>query len=223
MQVAVANKGKRAYECCVKGLAGHSALTHLGVNAADFAAELVTFLRRTARDLKTYGELDHDFDPPYSTVHTGKINGGIALNVIPDHAEVEFEIRNLPADNPSAIVSSVRTYADRELVPQMRETYEDSAIEWRELVDYPALADQPDAAWLRELACAAAGNDAVRTLSFGTEGGLFQAIGIPTVVCGPGSIEQGHKADEYVELDQLSKCLAFMDRLCARVATTLTT
>jgi acetylornithine deacetylase len=223
MQVAVAHKGKRAYRCCVKGLAGHSALTHLGVNAADFAAELVTFLRRTAHDLRTYGKLDDKFDPPYTTVHTGKLTGGIALNVIPDHAEVEFEIRNLPSENPSAIVNSVRTYAERELVREMRATAEESDIEWEQLVDYPALADEPAAAWLKELACAAAGDDLVRTLAFGTEGGLFQAIGIPTVVCGPGSIEQGHKADEYVELDQLTRCIDFMDALAKTVERGLTT
>ena len=198
MQVAVAHKGKKAYRCCVKGLAGHSALTHLGVNAVDFAAELVTFLRRTQRALRTNATLDHDFDPPYTTIHTGRFNGGIALNVIPDHAQVEFEIRNLPADNADAIVQTITHYADTELVGTMRETFVESGIDWEQLVDYPALSDQAAAGWLRELACAAAERDDVRTLAFGTEGGLFQSIGIPTVVCGPGSIEQGHKADEYV-------------------------
>jgi acetylornithine deacetylase len=213
MQVAVAHKGKKAYRCCVKGLAGHSALTHLGVNAVDFAAELVTFLRRTQRDLRTHAVLDHDFDPPYTTVHTGRLNGGIALNVIPDHAEVEFEIRNLPSDSADVIVQSITRYADNEIVGAMRETFAGSGIDWQQLVDYPALSDQAGASWLRELACAAAEWEDVRTLAFGTEGGLFQSIGIPTVVCGPGSIEQGHKADEYVELDQLSKCLSFLGKL----------
>jgi acetylornithine deacetylase len=215
MQVAVAHKGKKAYRCCVKGLAGHSALTHLGVNAVDFAAELVTFLRRTQRDLRTKATLDHDFDPPYTTIHTGRFNGGIALNVIPDHAQVEFEIRNLPADNADAIVQIITQYADTELVGTMRETFAESGIDWEQLVDYPALSDQAAAGWLRELACAAAERYDVRTLAFGTEGGLFQSIGIPTVVCGPGSIEQGHKADEYVELEQLSKCLNFLGKLSA--------
>ena len=223
MQVAVAHKGKKAYRCCVKGLAGHSALTHLGVNAVDFAAELVTFLRRTQRDLRTKATLDHDFDPPYTTIHTGRLNGGIALNVIPDHAQVEFEIRNLPADNADAIVQTITQYADTELVATMRETFAESGIDWEQLVDYPALSDQAAAGWLRELACAAAGRDDVRTLAFGTEGGLFQSIGIPTVVCGPGSIEQGHKADEYVELEQLSRCLSFLGKLSASLPETVTT
>ncbi|WP_438390061.1 acetylornithine deacetylase [Caballeronia sp. DA-9] len=213
MQVAVAHKGKKAYRCCVKGLAGHSALTHLGVNAVDFAAELVTFLRRTQRGLMQQTTLDHDFDPPYTTIHTGRLNGGIALNVIPDHAQVEFEIRNLPADNADAIVKAIAQYADTELVETMRETFEQSGIDWEQLVDYPALSDQAAASWLRDLACAAAEREDVRTLAFGTEGGLFQSIGIPTVVCGPGSIEQGHKADEYVGLEQLSRCLSFLGKL----------
>jgi acetylornithine deacetylase len=218
MRVAVAHKGKRAYRCCVKGLAGHSSLTHLGVNAADFAAELATYLRRAARDVRERGMHDAAFEPPYTTVHTGRISGGIALNVIPDHAELEFEIRNLPGDDPSAVIDAGRAYTEQTLLPEMRAVHADSAIEWRPLVDYPALADQPAAAWLKQLACTAAGNSETRTVSFGTEGGLFQAIGVPTVVCGPGSIEQAHKADEYVTLAQLSQCLSFMDALAERIA-----
>lgn len=218
MQVAVAHKGKRAYRCCVKGLAGHSSLTHLGVNAADFAAEFATYLRRTARHLRERGMHDAAFEPPYTTVHTGRISGGIALNVIPDHAEVEFEIRNLPGDDPGAVIDAGRAYTEQTLVPEMRAVHADSAIEWQPLIDYPPLADQPAAAWLKHLACTAAGNPQTRTVSFGTEGGLFQAIGVPTVVCGPGSIEQAHKADEYVTLAQLSQCLGFMDTLARRIA-----
>jgi len=218
MQVAVAHKGKQAYRCCVEGLAGHSSLTHLGVNAADFAAELVTYLRRTARDLREHGMHDAAFEPPYTTVHTGRINGGIALNVIPDHAEVEFEIRNLPGDDPFVVIDAARNYTEQTLVPEMRAVHAQSAIEWQQLIDYPALADQPADAWLAQLACDAAGNPRTRTVSFGSEGGLFQAIGVPTVVCGPGSIEHAHKADEYVTFAQLSQCLAFMDTLAERIA-----
>lgn len=218
MQVAVAHKGKRAYRCCVKGLAGHSSLTHLGVNAVDFAAELTTYLRRTSHDLRERGMRDSAFTPPYTTIHTGRLAGGIALNVIPDQAELEFEIRNLPGDDPEAVVDTVRIYADQTLVPEMRQVHAGSAIHWESLIDYPALSDDPAAAWLKELACAAANNSATRTVSFGTEGGLFQAMGVPAVVCGPGSIEQAHKADEYVTFDQLSQCLDFMESLAARNA-----
>ena len=218
MQVAVAHKGKRAYRCCVKGLAGHSSLTHLGVNAVDFAAELTTYLRRTSNDLRERGMRNTAFEPPYTTIHTGRLAGGIALNVIPDQAELEFEIRNLPGDDPEAVIDTVRIFADQTLVPEMRQVHTSSAIDWEPLIDYPALADDPAASWLKELACAAAQNPETRTVSFGTEGGLFQAIGVPSVVCGPGSIEQAHKADEYVTLAQLSQCLDFMDALATRNA-----
>jgi acetylornithine deacetylase len=217
MRVAVAHKGKRAYRCCVRGLAGHSSLTHLGVNAADFAAEFVTHLRRAGRDLRETGLRDSDFEPPYTTLHTGRIQGGIALNVIPDRAEVDFEIRNLPSDDPRPVIDAARAFTEHTLVPEMRMVHADSSIEWQRLVDYPALSDQPAAAWLKQLACDAAGSPETRTVSFGTEGGLFQAIGVPTVVCGPGNIEQAHKADEFVTLDQLSKCLAFVDALALRI------
>jgi acetylornithine deacetylase len=213
MQVAIAHKGKRAYRCCIKGLAGHSALTHRGVNAVEFAAELATFLRRTAHDLRASGQLDERFEPPYSTIHIGKLNGGIALNVIPDHAELEFEIRNLPADDPERIIRTVHSYAEHELVHAMREVAPETGIEWRQLADYPALAPEMNSMWLRDLACDLTGDTSLHALSFGTEGGLFQAIGIPTIVCGPGSIEQAHKADEYIELDQIERCLDFLAKL----------
>lgn len=216
MQVAVAHKGKHAYRCRVRGLAGHSALPQLGVNAVDFAAEFVTHLRRAAANLRARGAQDDLFEPPYSTLHTGRLVGGTAVNVIPDQAEIDFEIRNLPDDDPERVIAEARAYSDA-LVAEMRQVHAASEIDWNELTAYPALADQEPARWLRDMACDLAGDRAVRTLSFGSEGGLFQAIGIPTVVCGPGSIEQGHKADEYVALEQLSRCLDFMQALCERV------
>lgn len=217
MQVAIAHKGKRAYRCCFKGLAGHSALTHLGVNAVDFAAEFAVHLRRASRALREHGSHDARFEPPYTTVHTGKLNGGIALNVIPDRAELEFEVRNLPDDAIDDIVQAARRFAEDELETQMHAVSAQTGIEWHELVDYPALAADASADWLRDMACELTGDATLRTLSFGTEGGLFQRIGIPTIVCGPGSIEQGHKADEYVEIAQLERCLGFLERLAAQL------
>jgi acetylornithine deacetylase len=210
MQVAVAHKGKRAYRCCVKGLAGHSALTHRGVNAVDFAAELVTYLRRTGRLLASEGLSDVRFEPPYTTIHTGSIRGGIALNVIPDRAEVQFEIRNVPGEDVDRIVDTIRNFTTLELTPEMQRVHHGAGFAWSELISYPALADQPQGGSLQRFACGLAGNSEKIALAFGTEGGLFQAIGIPSVVCGPGSIEQGHKADEYVTIDQLRRCLGFL-------------
>ncbi|NKJ45633.1 acetylornithine deacetylase [Burkholderia sp. SG-MS1] len=223
MRVAVAHKGKLAYRCCVKGLAGHSALTHLGVNAADFAAEIAVFLRRTATAIRNDGKQDTRFIPPYSTVHTGRLQGGIALNVIPDHAELDFEIRNLPGENVDAIVEAVRRHAHSTLEPEMQTVSRDTSIVFTELLAYPALRDMSDenprAAWLKQIAKRLLGLESENTLSFGTEGGLFQNIGIPTIVCGPGSITDAHKADEYIEVDQLAQCLEFIGKLAAAVQT----
>jgi len=216
MQVAVAHKGKRAYRCCVRGLAGHSALPQLGVNAVDFAAEFVIHLRQAAKNLREQGARDATFEPPYSTLHTGKLIGGTAVNVIPDQAEIDFEIRNLPNDDPEPVIHKAQDYSET-LVAEMRTVHAASDIDWNELTAYPALADESSARWLREMVCELVGDPAVRTLSFGSEGGLFQEIGIPTLVCGPGSIEQGHKADEYVTMDQLSRCLDFMQALCFHI------
>jgi acetylornithine deacetylase len=221
MRVGVAHKGKRAYRCCARGLAGHSALPHLGVNAVEFAAELVTHLRGMGQRLRTEGAQDPRFVPPYSTVHTGRLSGGIALNVIPDRAEVEFEIRNLPGDDIEQLVGAVRSHTDTQIVAQMQQTAADSGIDWEELVAYPGLSDDTRSGWLQQLACDLSGHTDRVTLSFGTEGGLFQQLGIPTVVCGPGSIEQAHKADEFVALDQLSQCLRFLERLTDRLPAAL--
>lgn len=224
MRVAVAHKGKLAYRCCVKGLAGHSALTHLGVNAADFAAEIAVFLRRTATSIRDDGKQDARFVPPYSTVHTGRLAGGIALNVIPDHAELDFEIRNLPGENVDAIVDAVRRHAEQTLETEMQKVSHDTSILFTELLAYPALQDRSHedsvAAWLKQLAKRLLGLESEDTLSFGTEGGLFQNIGIPTIVCGPGSITDAHKADEHIAVEQLAKCLQFVGNLAKAVQNT---
>jgi acetylornithine deacetylase len=120
MQVSIAHKGKLAYHCEVKGRSGHSALPQRGVNAVEIAAELVSFLCRSGRDLATGGKRDERFEPPWTTVHVGKFHGGVALNVIPEYAEFEFEIRHLPGHDPAAVVDATRTYAECELLPAIR-------------------------------------------------------------------------------------------------------
>jgi acetylornithine deacetylase len=214
MKVGIAHKGKRAYRCCVRGLAGHSSDPEKGVNAVDYAAELVVRLRRTASALKSDGLRDDRFEPPYTTIHTGRMEGGIALNVIPDGAKVEFEIRSLPGEDTGAIVDTVQSFIRSELLPEMQAKSASSGIEWHGLVDYPPLIERDVDEWLRSLVCEAAGDTSLRTLSYGTEAGLFQQIGIPSIVCGPGSIERAHKADEYVEVEQLGRCLSFVESLC---------
>ncbi|WP_250502048.1 acetylornithine deacetylase [Caballeronia sp. AZ7_KS35] len=225
MRLAVAHKGKRAYRCCVKGLAGHSALTHLGVNAADFAAELAVFLRKTAQKTRDEGPRDERFVPAYSTIHTGRLTGGIALNVIPDHAELDFEIRNLPDEDVDGIVDMVRAHVVNVLEPDMHNVSVDTSIRFEQLVSYPALNDEsatePAAVWLKKLSWSILDLETEDTLSFGTEGGLFQRIGIPTIVCGPGNIADAHRADEFVEVPQLQRCLHFIQGMATAVQTDL--
>lgn len=213
MRLAVAHKGKRAWRCCVRGRAGHSALTHLGVNAVEYGAELVAHLREVGRQLRLGEGHDPRFEPPYTTVHTGRIEGGIALNVIPETCRIDFEMRNLPGDDPQALFDQVRAYARDRLEPEMRAVDPAAGFDWQDLAAYPALERTPGGDWLRQLAGDLLGNHETRTLSFGTEGGLFQAIGIPAIVCGPGSMDQGHKADEFVDRSQLQACLDFLRRL----------
>jgi acetylornithine deacetylase len=208
MRLASAHKGKSAYRCCVRGLAGHSAQPQLAVNAIEYAAELVAYLRNRGRALQTDGARDARYDPPFSTVQTGVIGGGVAVNVVPDRCEFEFEIRELPGADGKRIVSELTHFASDTLLPEMKRVAADAAI-----VEYPGLSDNESSAALKALCGRLLDDNSVTTLSFGTEGGLFQSIGIPAVVCGPGSITRAHKADEYITVAELRACVSFLERL----------
>jgi acetylornithine deacetylase len=213
MRLASAHKGKSAYRCCVRGLAGHSAQPHLAVNAVEYAADLVAFVRNRGRALQTDGARDARYDPPFSTVQTGTIGGGVAVNVVPDRCEFEFEIRELPGSDGERIVGELTRFASGTLLPEMKRVAADAAIELQPLVEYPGLSDDASSAALKALCGRLLDDDSVTTLSFGTEGGLFQSIGIPAVVCGPGSITRAHKADEYITVSELQACVSFLERL----------
>ncbi|MGA3248376.1 MAG: acetylornithine deacetylase [Paraburkholderia sp.] len=213
MRLASAHKGKSAYRCCVRGLAGHSAQPQLAVNAIEYAAELVAYLRNRGRALQTDGARDARYDPPFSTVQTGVIGGGVAVNVVPDRCEFEFEIRELPGADGKRIVSELTHFASDTLLPEMKRVAADAAIELQPLVEYPGLSDNESSAALKALCGRLLDDNSVTTLSFGTEGGLFQSIGIPAVVCGPGSITRAHKADEYITVAELRACVSFLERL----------
>lgn len=213
MRIASAHKGKSAYRCCVRGLAGHSAQPNLGVNAIEYAVDLVAFLRQSGRALQSSGDKDARYEPPFSTVQTGTISGGAAVNVVPDRCEFDFEIRQLPGGDGTRLISELTAFATQTLLPEMKRTYTDAAIDLQRLVEYPGLRDDASSNALKTLCAGLLGDTDFATLSFGTEAGLFQSIGIPSVVCGPGSISRAHKADEYVTVDELRDCLAFLQRL----------
>jgi acetylornithine deacetylase len=203
MRVVTAHKGKRSWRCRVRGLECHSALTHLGVNAVEAAAELVARLKALARERRDRGPHDAAFDPPYSTVHTGTIQGGTALNIVPKECWFDCEVRHLPHDDPGAILDTVQAYAIEAVLPEMHAVSAATGIDWEELSSFVGL-DTPQ-------------DSDTHTVSFGTEAGLFSEAAIPTVVCGPGSIVQAHKPNEFIELEQVVMCEAFLDRLMDRV------
>ena len=155
---------------------------------------------------------DERFDPPYTTLQTGLISGGRALNIVPADCQFDFEVRALPSDDPQRVAEELRAYAETELLPQMRERSAASAIDFQALSAYPGLATEPHSE-AAELLALLAGSRDFGTVAFGTEGGLFHQAGIPTVVCGPGSMEQGHKPDEFVSCAQLAGCDAMLARL----------
>ena len=212
LQPVLGHKGKLAMRCQVHGAACHSAYAPQGVNAIEYAARLIGKLGEIGQRLAAPERHDARFDPPFSTVQTGLIQGGRALNIVPAECQFDFEVRALPAHDPQMVAAELQAYAETELLPQMRQRSAASAIQFSELSAYPGLAtdERSEAA---ELLARIAGRRDFGTVAFGTEGGLFDAAGIPTVVCGPGSMDQGHKPDEFVSQEQLDGCDAMLGRL----------
>jgi len=215
MRVITAHKGKCSYTCHVRGHECHSSMIHIGVNAVEIAAEIVAHLRAMARRFREQGPHDADYDPPYTSVHTGTIRGGTALNIVPKDCSFEFEWRHLPEHDSDEIFAEVQRLADS-LLPEMHVVAPDTGIGFTELSAIIGLETDPTAEVVA-LVKALTGANATSKVSFGTEAGAFQRAEVPTVVCGPGSIEQAHKPNEFVSLEQVRLCEAFMERLLAHV------
>ncbi|WP_299620715.1 acetylornithine deacetylase [Pelagibius sp.] len=216
MKVVTAHKGKLSIACQVRGKEAHSSLAPHGVNAVQAAARVIARLTEMAEEKAQEGPFDSDYDVPYTTIHTGVIHGGTQLNIVPGHCRFEFEFRHLPEDSPQALLAAVKRYAAEELAPAMQAVDPGSGFAWEEVSSFPGLNLAPDAEVV-DLAKALSGGNATGKVAFGTEAGLFDAGGIPAVVCGPGSIDQAHKPDEFVTLEQIALCERFMERLEARV------
>lgn len=217
MKVMTAHKGKVDVICRVQGAPAHSSLAPRGVNAINAAARVIAYLEELAQHKAEQGPFDEDYDVAHTTVHTGLVEGGTQLNIVPGHCNFEFEIRNLPADDPDALLAKVKRFAHEEVEPAMHAINPETGFSWEEVARYPGLDTAPEEE-IVALVQSLAGSNATGKVAFGTEGGLFQASGIPTVVCGPGSIEQAHKPDEFVALDQLRQCERFMARLLDHLA-----
>jgi len=216
MTVVTGHKGKAAMRCAVHGLACHSAMAPYGVNAVEVAAEIVSHLRGMGRRLRDDGPFDSDFDPPFATVHTGVIAGGTALNIVPADCTFDFEFRALPSQRPADLAAEIEDFATRTLVPDMRAVSRATGIGFEALSGFPGL-DTPETSEVTVLAKSLSGSNATRKVSFGTEAGLYHEAGIPAIVCGPGSIDQAHKPNEFVALDQVARCEAFVRRLIAHL------
>ena len=215
MAPVIAHKGKKSYRCSVRGLAAHSAYAPLAVNAVEAAAEAVAFLKKMARRHRDRGPYDHGFDITHTTVHTGVLRGGTALNIVPHDATFDFEFRHLPGDDPEALLAEFKAYLSQ-LEPEMQAVDPRTGFELIELSHIPALdvsAETQIVALVQELT----GNQDTGKVSYGTEASQFQRAGIPTVVCGPGSIEQAHKPDEFIDLKQVAACEDMLRRLMERL------
>ncbi len=217
MKVIVGHKGKLSCTGRVRGLECHSSLAPQGVNAIQAAARAIAKLADMAAAKAEEGPFDEDYDVPHSTVHCGTIQGGSALNIVPLDCRFEFEFRCLPSDDPGALLAELQDYVREEVEPAMKAIAPESGFTWTENSFIPGLDLALDSEVV-DLAKALTGANDTGKVAFGTEAGLFDKGGIPTVICGPGSIEQAHKPDEFVSLEQLALCERFMTRLLDRVA-----
>jgi len=215
MQVIVAHKGKRSFRCVVHGREAHSALTPQGVNAIEYAARMITYIRHVADRMGQLEPRDNGFDVPFTTLQTGTIKGGTATNIVPRECVFDWEFRYLPGANPDAIESEVRGFA-QSLEPEMKKVAAEAGIEIRLTSDAPG-SNSADTDAVTQLAIALARNPHTAKVAYATEAGLFERAGLPSIICGPGSIEQAHKPNEYCELEQLAQCESFMDRLVERI------
>ena len=212
MQVATGHKGKTALRATCTGREGHSALAPMALNALHLAADFICALRDLQTRIAATGAKDGDYDVPYTTVHAGIVKGGVQVNIVPNSATVDFEIRALAEDDPNAIIASIRAAAEAIVAPQRAE-FPEAAITVDWLWDYPGLGTPPGAKVVQFVKSMTGANGTIK-VAFGTEGGLFdQRLSVPTVICGPGSMAQGHKPDEFVSVDQIDRCRAMLASL----------
>ena len=216
MQVATGHKGKIALRATCVGREGHSALAPMALNALHLAADFVQAVRAVQARVQATGPFDGDYEVAYTTLHVGTLNGGVQVNIVPNRAVVDFEIRSLAGDDADALIAELRS-ASQQIVAPVRDAFPEADIRIERLWDYPGLGTPGDAGVVRFVQSLTGANGTMK-VAFGTEGGLFsETLGIPTVICGPGSMSQGHKPDEYVSLEQLARCEAMLDALIGRL------
>ena len=216
MQLVTAHKGGRVYRCRVHGHAAHSSLTPSGVNAIEYAARVIAFIQDLSWREEEQGVRVEGLDVPFSTISTNLIKGGSGTNIIPAECEFFFDYRYVPGMAPDAFIDAIRRYVAEQVEPRMKRRHAHAGVELECTGDIPALnAEEHNS--ITQLAKSLLRPHASAKVAYGTEAGFFQGVGIPSIVCGPGSIEQAHKPDEYVPLAQLAECERFLDQLVVRM------
>lgn len=216
MQPIVAHKGKLNMSVRVRGLPGHSSEPAKGVNAVHAAGEAIAYVAGEARRLAVDGPFEGGFDPPHTTIHVGTIAGGTILNIIPEHCDFIMEWRNIPGEDPVRHVERMRAFVAATIEPAMHAVNQDTGFDFEVTNTMPGLSlgvDHPLTAIVKQVT----GANSTGKVSYGTEGGYYQGADIPTIVCGPGHIAQAHQPDEWIALEQLDACDAFIRRLADRL------
>jgi acetylornithine deacetylase len=216
MRIIEGHKGCYEYSTRFSGLPGHGSLPDRGVNAVEYAVRYVHHLLGLKDQLRAMAPAGGRFDPPWTTVNVGALTGGVAHNVIAPTAQVDWEMRPVQPGDAEFVKDSLRRYCEQTLLPQMRAVHPEAAIDLEVIGEVAGLipTDQNEA---RRIVAELTGANGADLVAFGTEAGIFQALGTDVVVCGPGSIEQAHKADEFIALDQLAQCLGMLERLAERL------
>jgi acetylornithine deacetylase len=209
MRVVNAHKGGCRLRCTIRGMAAHGSQPQLGANAIVYAAELVRFVRDLDLEFRAAADPDSPFVPPFTSFNVGTIQGGVASNVVAPSCEVGLEFRAMPGTDPNRIVARVQAFLTDELLPRLKAEHPDGDITMVRTVEIQPLVPDPDSE-AEQVVRRLTGANATHVVSFGTEAGIFQANGIPAVVCGPGSIDQAHKPDEFIALEQMAKGERFL-------------
>tara|TARA_B100001540_G_scaffold144330_1_gene128060 strand:- start:523 stop:1713 length:1191 start_codon:yes stop_codon:yes gene_type:complete len=212
MKIVDAHKGCYEYTTYFEGLAGHGSKPEKGVNAVEFATRYINKLMELRETLKLNAPKNCIFDPPYTTLQIGGISGGIARNVIADKCRVDWELRPVIKKDGEFVNNKMEEFANKVLLPEMKKVFPGSKIQ-KEVIGEIIGFDRQQNSDACEFISNLTGDNSKEVVSFGTEAGLFQEIGISTVVCGPGSIEQAHKVDEFIELEQIKKCLTLFKEI----------
>lgn len=215
MRVVVAHKGAAIWRVTVRGKPVHSSLKHLGVSAVEIAGEIISYVNALQRSLQD-GRRNDAFEFPFTSLHVGQIHGGTAHNITASECHFVLEVRAMPGASAGDLMQRVRDYALGTLLPDMRAVSPDCAISFDEVLDSPALDDVGNRHLARAMMTLCNCGELSR-VSFATEGGFLQGIGVPTIICGPGDIAVAHQADEYVEPAQLAQCNAFLASLRERL------